>query len=93
MYLQKIQALRQKNMTKFMLRKKADYEVFKEDTKVKIDKKKNNLNRHSKKEKNVKIKQRWRLKQKPVGINEIKNKVQNGANNIKEAIFIKRTAN
>ena len=63
MYLQKKYRHLGKEYDKIYVKKKADYEVFKEDTKVKIDKKKNNLNRHSKKEKNVKIKQRWRLKQ------------------------------
>lgn len=79
-----------KEYDKIYVKKKADYEVFKEDTKVKIDKKKEQFKQAQQERKERKNQATLEVEAKPVGINEIKNKVQNGANNIKEAIFIKK---
>lgn len=83
-----------KEYDKVYIKKKADYEVFKEDTKVKINEKKEQFKQaqQERKERSLEKKNQAKLEveAKPVGINEIKNKVQNSTNNVKNAIFIKK---
>lgn len=89
-----------KEYDKVYVKKKAEYEVFKEDTKVKIEDKKAQFKQAQEERKARKLEKKiekqnqakLEVEAKPVGINEIKNKVQNGANNVKEAIFIKKEA-
>lgn len=85
-----------KEYDKVYVKKKAEFEVFKEDTKVKIDEKKAQLKQAQEERKARKLEKQNQAKleveAKPVGINEIKNKVQTGVNNIKESIFIKKEA-
>lgn len=79
-----------KEYDKVYIKKKADYEVFKEDTKVKIEKQKEQIKQAKQERQERKNQAKLEVEAKPVGINEIKNKVQEGANNIKGAIFIKK---
>lgn len=81
-----------KEYDKVYAQRKADYEAFKEDTKVKIEDKKAQIKK-SREEKRLKKEQaKLEVKATPVyesGFNEIKNKVQNSANNVKNAVFKK----
>ncbi|MCM1004309.1 MAG: hypothetical protein NC408_08220 [Candidatus Gastranaerophilales bacterium] len=81
-----------KEYDKVYAQRKADYEAFKEDTKVKIEDKKAQI-KQSREEKKLKQEQaKLEVKATPVygsGFNEIKNKVQNGASNVKNAVFKK----
>ncbi len=82
-----------KEYDKVYIQKKADFEEFKEDTKVKIDNKKEQLKKSQqerKEKKERKNQAKLEVEAKPVGINEIKNSVQNKAKDIKDAIFIKK---
>lgn len=91
-----------KEYDKVYAQKKADYEEFKADTKVKIDNKKEQFKQAQAERKaralekqEAKNQAKLEVKATPVtpvynsGMNEIKNKVQNGTNNIKNAIFKK----
>lgn len=79
-----------KEYDKVYIQKKADFEEFKEDTKLKIDNKKEQFKKSQQERKERKNQAKLEVEAKPVGINEIKNSVQNKANDIKEAIFIKK---
>lgn len=89
-----------KEYDKVYVKKKAEYEVFKEDTKVKIEEKKAQLKQAQEErkaraiEKKIEKQNQTKLEveAKPVGINEIRNKVQNSANNVKNAVFKKEPA-
>lgn len=91
-----------KEYDKVYAQKKADYEEFKAETKVKIDNKKEQFKQAQAERKaralekqEAKNQAKLEVKATPVtpvynsGMNEIKNKVQNGTNNIKNAIFKK----
>lgn len=87
-----------KESNKIYNQKKADFVEFKDDTKVKIDNKKEQF-KQSQEERKARAAEKKQtkleVKATPVtpvydsGMNEIKNKVQNGTNNIKNAIFKK----